>query len=148
MAAAPGMGLPLLGPARRAEADDLVRAVAERPHARLAAAAQRDGAPPDLDLVAVLVGEPERAAYEQRAVAVRRDRRRLIHLADRTRARRSDTRPGSMRPHAARGTQAAGHRSADRELDRLLHRPPRAGGGGRARADGLRPRAAHHAARG
>ena len=52
-----------------------------------------------------------------------------------------------MRPHAARGTQAARHRSADRELDRLLHRPAGAGGGGRDRADRLRPRAAHHAAR-
>src|SRR4051812_13051426 len=82
MAAAPGTALPLLDAARRAEADDLVRAVAERPHARLAAAAQRDSAPSDLDLVAVLVGEPERAAHEQRAVAVGRDRRRLVHRAE------------------------------------------------------------------
>src|SRR3954466_364662 len=103
MAAAPATALPLLDAARRAEADDLVGAVAERAHARLAAAAQRDGAPSDLDLVAVLVGEPERAPHEQRAVAVWRDRRRVVHPADRTRARRSDTRPGSMRPMLLEG---------------------------------------------
>src|SRR3954453_2240739 len=68
-------------------------------------------------------------------------------VADGTRARRLGTRPGSMRPHAARGTQAPCHRRADRELDRFLHRPPGAGGGSRAPADRLRPRPAHHAAR-
>src|SRR3954463_10771096 len=105
MAAAPGMGLPLLGPARRAEADDLVRAVAERSHPRLAAAAQRDRAPPDLDLLAVLVGEPERAPDEQRAVAVGRDRRGVVHRSLRTRAATFDTRP------AARRTRVAGRES-------------------------------------
>src|SRR4051794_15567946 len=98
--------LALLDPARRAEADDLVRPVAERPHAGLPAAAQRDGAPADLDLVAVLIGQAERAADEQRAVAIRRDRRLVVHRADGTRTRRFGTRPGSMPPHAARGTQA------------------------------------------
>src|SRR3954466_5204945 len=83
MAAAPATALPLLDAARRAEADDLVGAVAERAHARLAAAAQRHGAPADLDLVAVLVGEPERAAHEQRSVAVVRDRRLFVHVAAR-----------------------------------------------------------------
>src|SRR3954471_24187768 len=62
----------LLGPARRAEADDLVRAVAERPHARLPAAAQRDRAPADLDLVAVLVGEAARAAHQERRLEARK----------------------------------------------------------------------------
>src|SRR3954454_18711330 len=97
MAAAPGMGLPLLGPARRAEADDLVRAVAERAHPRLAAVAQRHGAPPDLNLVAVLVGEAERAADEERAVAVRRDRGGVVHPPLRTRGATFDTRPAGRR---------------------------------------------------
>ena len=56
--------------ARRAEADELVRPVAERARARLAAAAQRHGPAADLDLVAVLVGQRERAAHQQRPVAV------------------------------------------------------------------------------
>src|SRR3954463_14402440 len=102
MAAAPGMGLPLLGPARRAEADDLVRAVAERAHPRLAAPAQRDRAPPDLDLVAVLVGEPERAADEQRSVAVGRDRGGVVHRPLRTRDATFDARPAGRRTGVAR----------------------------------------------
>src|SRR3954469_19624547 len=97
MAAAPGMGLPLLGPARRAEADDLVRAVAERAHPRLAAAAERDRAPPDPDLVAVLVGAPERPPAGQRAVAVGRDRRGVVHRPLRTREAAFDTRPAARR---------------------------------------------------
>src|SRR4051794_23453330 len=80
-AARHGRALPLLRAARRAEADDLVGSVAERPHARLAAATQRDGAPADLDRVAVLVGEAERPAHEERPVPVRRDRRPLVHVA-------------------------------------------------------------------
>jgi hypothetical protein len=50
-----------------------VRAVAERPQARFAAAAQGDRLAPRVDRVAVLVEQPERAADEQRAVAVGRD---------------------------------------------------------------------------
>src|SRR5215211_5079819 len=75
--------LALLGSARRAEAHDLVRPVAEGTHARLAAATQGDGLAPDLDLVAVLVHEPERPADQQGAVAVRGERR-LVHWADAT----------------------------------------------------------------
>src|SRR3954451_20162109 len=106
MAAAPATALPLLDAARRAEADDLVGAVAERAHPRLAAAAERDRAPPDLDLVAVLVGEPERAPHEQRAVAVGRDRRGVVHRPLRTREATFDTRPAARRTRvAARGAR-------------------------------------------
>src|SRR3954468_16237500 len=98
MAAAPGMGLPLLGPARRAEADDLVRAVAERAHPRLAAAAQRDRAPPDLDLVAVLIGEPERGADEHGNVAVGRERRGVVHARSVPATRRSPLAPPRVEP--------------------------------------------------
>ena len=72
------LGRAILGAARGAEAHDLVRAVAERPQAGLAAAAEGDGAAVDLDLLAVLVDEAERAAHEQRPVAVGGDRR-LVH---------------------------------------------------------------------
>jgi hypothetical protein len=51
-----------------------MRAVAERPQLRLAAAAQRDRRALDLDLAPVLIDQPERPAHDQRAVAVRRDR--------------------------------------------------------------------------
>src|SRR3954471_20325730 len=101
MAAAPTTALALLDAARRAEADDLVGAVAERPQARLAATAQRDRAPPDLDLVAVLVGEPERAPDQQRAVAVGRDRRGVVHRWLRTRAATFDTLPAGRRTRVA-----------------------------------------------
>jgi hypothetical protein len=67
----------LLGAARCAEADELVAAVAERAHARLAAAAERDDLAVALDLAPVLVDEPERPADEQRTVAVRGDDRLL-----------------------------------------------------------------------
>src|SRR3954454_15394681 len=109
MAAAPGMGLPLLGPARRAEADDPVRAVAERAHPRLAAAAERDRAPRDLDLAAVLVGQPERPPDEQRAVAVGRDRRGVAHRPFRPRGATFDTRPAARRTGVA-GPGARGMR--------------------------------------
>ena len=55
VAAAPG-----LGAARRLEPHQLVRAVAERAQARLAAAAQRDRLAPRVDRVAVLVEDAER----------------------------------------------------------------------------------------
>src|SRR6185503_11920488 len=51
-----------LGSARGLEADELVRAVAERAQPRLAAAAERDRLAADRDGIAVLVEDPERAA--------------------------------------------------------------------------------------
>jgi hypothetical protein len=86
-----------LGAARRPEAHELVRAVAERPKPRFAAAAQRDRLAPRVDRVAVLVEQAERPADEQRPVAVGSDgdlvagRRALVgaggHARDRTRRR-------------------------------------------------------------
>src|SRR5690349_1046929 len=63
----------LLRAARRGELHDLVRAVAERPDARLAAAAQRDRLALDRNVVAVLIAQSEFAADQQRPVAVGRD---------------------------------------------------------------------------
>ena len=65
----------LLRTRRALEPDQVVRAVAERPHARLSAPAQRDRLAVDLDLLAVLIDEPERPAHQERAVAIGRDQR-------------------------------------------------------------------------
>ena len=61
--------------ARRAEPHELVRPVAERAHAGLAAATQRHRLPPQRDLPAVLVLKPERPSDQERPVAVRGDDR-------------------------------------------------------------------------
>jgi hypothetical protein len=69
------------GPSRRtpgvaggsAEADRLVGAVAERLERAAPAPAQRDGAPAEVDLVAVGRLQAERSAHDQRPVGVRRD---------------------------------------------------------------------------
>ena len=60
----------LLRATRRAEADDLVRSVAERLGARPAAATQRDRLAARVDRVAVLVLEAKPAAHDQGAVTV------------------------------------------------------------------------------
>src|SRR4051794_36799638 len=67
--------LALLRAAGGAPPGRLVRAVAERLARAAAAAAQRDRLLVDGDLVAVLVGERERPAHEERAIAVGRDAR-------------------------------------------------------------------------
>jgi hypothetical protein len=66
------LGQSALGP----EPDRLVSSVAEGADARASAAAEGHHTPLDLDLVAVLVEDHERAADEIRPVPVRRDRHR------------------------------------------------------------------------
>src|SRR5206468_542414 len=60
--------------ARRAEADQLVRAIAERAHLRATTPAERDRLAGDLDRVPVLVAKLERTADEVGPVAVGGDR--------------------------------------------------------------------------
>ncbi len=71
------------GPARCArcrEPRTLVRAVAEGLDAGLPAPAERDRPPSRVDLVAVLVDEPELAANDQRTVPIGRDRRAVARV--------------------------------------------------------------------
>src|SRR3954470_9613961 len=69
-----GGGARPAGGAGRGEAGPLVRAIAERLDAGLAAPAERDGRPARVDFGPVLVDQPEVTAHDQRAVPVGRDR--------------------------------------------------------------------------
>ena len=72
---------PFLEPRRRAEAHELVAAIAERADARAPAAAQGDRLAPHGDLAPVLVAQHEGPADEQGPVAIGRDHGRVAQVS-------------------------------------------------------------------